>query len=135
MLDRVPFALRRAWRSALGASKPTTEGSDTDLFGVPTHVILDLAWRDKSLLWHAYQSGPKPIIPPSTEEARVCELRLGWSASLEEVALNTRHNHANTLGHTALRMDLGTARDPCHRMHLSILPPSSFLQLLAVAPV
>ena len=57
MLDRVPFALRRAWRSALGASRPTTEGSDIDLFGVPTHVILDLAWRDKSLLWRAYQSG------------------------------------------------------------------------------
>ena len=43
MLDRILFALRRAWHPALGASRPTTEGSDIDLFGVPAHVILDPA--------------------------------------------------------------------------------------------
>ena len=57
----------------------TTERSDIDLFGMPTHVILDLAWRDKSLLGIHANRGPKPVIPPSTEEARVCELRLGAS--------------------------------------------------------
>jgi hypothetical protein len=43
MLDRVPFPLRRAWRLGPGASRPTTEEFDIDLFGVPAHVILDPA--------------------------------------------------------------------------------------------
>jgi hypothetical protein len=43
MLDQIPFALRRAWRLVLGVSRPTTEGSDIDIFDVPAHVILDPA--------------------------------------------------------------------------------------------